>query len=165
MNSVKCPQCGLVNWSTTQECKRCHALIGADRETGDYQDVSTRYSLEKEVQVEPLFSGLVVYLTVFLAFAVAMFLVQQIFGLFSPDTAKVVAVFFFLPGLVLYLVTHIWLLLRIFDQSVGWGLASLFIPIVMLIAVAQFWHKTKRSFVGQFICAAIVIVGGAIGFN
>ena len=60
--------------------------------------------------------------------------------------------------------THIWLLLRIFDQSIGWGLASLFIPIVMLIAVAQFWQKTKHSFVGQFICAAIIIVGGAIGF-
>jgi hypothetical protein len=77
-----------VNWSTTRECKRCHALIAADEETGDYQDVSTRYSLEKEVQVEPLFSGLVVYLTVFLAFAVAMFLVQQIFGYSHPTRQK-----------------------------------------------------------------------------
>ena len=165
MSSVKCPQCGLVNWSTAPECKRCGALIATDDEAGDYQDVSTRYSLEKEVRVEPLFSGLIVWLTVFLAFAVATFLAQQVFGLFSPDTAKVVAVLFALPGLVLYLVAHIWLLMRIFDQSVGWGLASLFIPIAMLIAVAQFWHKTKRSFVCQFICAGIFVVGGAIGFN
>ena len=77
--------------------QRCHALIATAEENGDYQDVSMRYSLEKEVRAEPLFSGLIVWLTVFLALAVAMFLAQQIFGLFSPDTAKVVAVFFFLP--------------------------------------------------------------------
>ena len=165
MNSVKCPQCGLVNWSTVPECKRCGTLIATDYQAGDEQDVSTRYSLEKEVHVEPLFSGVIVWLSVLLAFAVVTFLVQQIFSPLPPDAAKIVAAFFFLPGLLFMLVAHIWLLLRIFDQSVGWGLASLFFPIVMLLAVGQFWHKTRRSFVGQFICAAICLVGGAIGFN
>jgi hypothetical protein len=46
---------------------------------------------------------------------------------------------------------------------VGWGLASLFLPIVGLVAVIQFWEKTKRSFVGQMVCAGIVFVGIGIG--
>src|SRR5262245_23597965 len=114
MNSVKCPQCGLTNWSTTPECKRCGAPIAVEETTGAYQDGATRYSLGKDVMIEPLFSGVIVWLTVFLAFAVVVCLVQRIFEPFSPDSAKVVALFFALPGLVLYLIAHIWLLLRIF---------------------------------------------------
>jgi len=37
------------------------------------------------------------------------------------------------------------------------------VPLVGLIAVAQFWEKTKRSFVGQVVCVGILFVGIGIG--
>jgi hypothetical protein len=66
-------------------------------------------------------------------------------------------------GLLLLFLTHIWLLIRIFEQSVGWGLASLFIPAACYIAIGKFWEKTKRSFVGQMVCVGIFFVGIGIG--
>lgn len=44
MNSMKCPQCGLVNWSTAEACKRCRLPInGADAAAGANQWEETGY--------------------------------------------------------------------------------------------------------------------------
>jgi hypothetical protein len=159
MNSIKCSDCGLVNWSTSSECRRCGALIGADS-----QNVSSRYSIDKDVRVEPLFTTGIKLLSVMLALTTVIFLAQQAFQPLSPDMAKEIAVFLALPALGLYVLAHIWLLIRIFEQSPGWGLASLFIPLALLMAVARFWQKTKRSFAAQCICMITFVVGMAIGF-
>ena len=95
--------------------------------------------------------------------AAVVFVLQQAFHPFDPETAKGLGVVIGLVGALLTVLTHIWLVIRIFEQSVGWGLASLFFPIVGLVAVAQFWDKTKRSFVGQLICMGVVFAGIGIG--
>ena len=158
MNSIKCSDCGLVNWSTSSECRRCRALIGAD-----YRNMPSRYSIDKEVRVEPLFSTGIKLLSLMLALTAVVCLVQQVVQPLSPDMAKEIAVYLALPALGLFGLAHIWLLFRIFEQSVGWGVAAFLFPLVMLFAVAQFWHETKRSFVGQCICMATFFVGLAIG--
>ena len=87
----------------------------------------------------------------------------QAFHPFDAEAAKGIGALVGLCGVLLLLLTHIWLVIRIFEQSIGWGVASLFLPIAGFFAVAQFWEKTKRSFVGQLICAGIMFVGIGIG--
>ena len=159
MNSIKCSECGLVNWSTSSECRRCGALIGADS-----RNVRSRYSIDKDVRVEPLFSTGIKLLSAMLAVTTVICLAQQAFQPLSPPMAKEIAVWLAVPALGLYVLAHIWLLIRVFEQSVGWGLASLIFPIALLMAVARYWEKTKRSFVGQCICVATFVIGMAIGF-
>ncbi len=164
MNSMKCPECGLVNWTTATECKRCHAPFGSEEPSfgGDPQ-YGLPQSFPEQPKTQPLFSGGVVFLTGILIVATAIFVLQQAFHLFDPDTAKGIGGLVGLVGILFMVLTHIWLLIRIFEQSIGWGLASLFIPICGLIAVGQFWEKTKRSFVGQLVCVGIVFVGIGVG--
>lgn len=139
MDSVKCRECGFESWLTNAgQCRRCGAQLGAA-----YQKFPARYVIDKEERIEPIFSGAVKVLSIMLGFTTLICLAQQIFHPFAPDTAKGVAVFFALPGVLLLVLTHIWLLIRIFEQSIGWGFASLFLPIVGLIAVIHFWEKTS----------------------
>lgn len=168
MNSIKCPDCGLVNFATASECKRCHMSFFSEQEPSDAQYQNAGYQTYWPQNSEPqntqrVFSGGVVVLTGILALAFAILVLQQALHPFDADTAKGVGGVLGLVGVLLLFVTHIWLLIRIFEQSVGWGLASLFLPFVGLVAVIQFWEKTKRSFIGQMVCAGIVFVGIGIG--
>ncbi|HXT62157.1 MAG TPA: hypothetical protein VN696_03895 [Pyrinomonadaceae bacterium] len=173
MESIKCPQCGLVNFATAPECKRCHLSFESEPASSDSQyddswdqNAPNHYWPQggpEQQTKQRVFSGGVVFLAVILGLATALFLMQHAFHPFDPDTAKGLGGVLGLVGVLLLLLTHIWLLIRIFEQSVGWGLASLFLPIVGLVAVIQFWEKTKRSFVGQMVCAGIVFMGIGIG--
>src|SRR5262245_28134835 len=132
MNSVKCPQCGLVNWSENTDCKRCGTSLNADYQPleNDYQP-RTDYSIPAP-QEKPIFSGGINLLFGVLGLAAVMWLAQALLHPFPQDLAKLIAACFALAGLALLVVAHLWLLVRIFEQSVGWGLASLCIPIAML---------------------------------
>ena len=168
MNSIKCPDCGLVNFATASECKRCHMSFVSEQEPDDAQYQNTEFQgywpqdaeAEKKQRV---FSGGVVFLTGILVVGISILVLQQAFHPFDADTAKGFGGILGLIGVLLMILTHIWLLIRIFEQSVGWGLASLFLPVAGYIAVGKFWEKTKRSFVGQLVCVAIVVVGIGIG--
>lgn len=71
-------------------------------------------------------------------------------------------------GLVM-LVFGVKILITAFKTSVGWGLASLLIPFVILVFVIKNWAATKKDFmgwVGGFVVAvlgAIASVFGAMG--
>lgn len=173
MNSIKCPECGLVNFATASECKRCHLSFESEPVPSDDQygyaqepNVQNQYwpqdAAEHQSQ-KKLFSGIVVVMTGFLAVAVLGVMIQQALHPLDPETAKGFGAMVGLLGLLLAVLSHFWAIYRIFEESVGWGVASLFVPLVFLIAVAQFWHKTKRSFVGQMVCMGIVFAGVAIG--
>src|SRR5688572_9035267 len=108
MNSIKCSECHLVNWSTSSECRRCGALIGED-----YQNMPSRYSIDKEVRVEPLFTTGIKLLSAMLALTTVLCLAQQGFQPLSTPMAREVAVYLALPALGLYVLAHIWLLIRI----------------------------------------------------
>ena len=157
MNSIKCSDCGLVNWSTSSECRRCGALIGADS-----QNAHSRYSIDKEVRVEPLFSTGIKLLSSLLAFTVIICLAQQSLHPLSTDMARQIAVFLAVAAMGLFTLAHLWCVIRIFEQSLGWGVAALFLPFAMLFAVGRFWQKTKRSFAARCICMIIFFVGLAI---
>jgi hypothetical protein len=106
-----------------------------------------------------LLSGGLKSLLAVLVLATVALLISRVFQVITPELAAMIAACFVLAGVALGIFTHIWLLVRIFEQSIGWGFGALFIPLVGLIAVAMFWEKTKRSFVGQMVCVAIVVVG------
>ena len=168
MNSIKCPECGLVNFATATECKRCQMSFAPEQEPvhGQYANAAYQGYWPQEAQYETsqkIFSGGVVFLTGILIVGTLLLILQQAFHPFDPSAAKGIGGLVALVGVLFLFLTHIWLLIRIFEQSVGWGLASLFLPLAGLIAVAQFWEKTKRSFVGQMVCVGILFVGIAIG--
>jgi uncharacterized membrane protein YvbJ len=174
MNSIRCPECGLVNFATATECKRCHLSFEfesapADNRYGNAQDQNTQNHHWPQIAAEQqnkkrLFSGIIVVLTGLLAVAVVVFVIQKVFHPFDPETGKAVALVFVFVALPFMCVCGILTLVKIFEQSVGWGLASLFIPFAGLVAVGQFWEETRRPFVGWMICYGIVLVGGGIGF-
>jgi len=152
MSNIKCPQCGLVNWSTDAKCKRCQSPLDAQ----DYSKPQSDPSLSLESQ--PLFSGVIKVLTAILALATVVLLLCRIFHPFEIDTTKGIAVIFMLVGMAVGFVAGIWTIVRIFQESILWGLAALFIPFAGLVAVAMFWEKTRRSFVGQMLCIGILFV-------
>ena len=167
MNSIKCPECGLVNFATASECKRCHMSFVSEQESYDAQYDNAQYHGYCPQNQEPektprVFSGGVVFLTGILVLGIVILVLQQGFHAFGPELGNTLGFGLALIGIALLVVTHIWLLIRIFEQSIGWGLASLFLPIVGLVAIFQFWEKTKRSFVGQFVSVAIMCVGFGI---
>ena len=47
MNSMKCPQCGLVNWATAEACKRCRLPLNGAAAGAGYQDASYGYQGEQ----------------------------------------------------------------------------------------------------------------------
>lgn len=44
MSSIKCPQCGLVNWSTAENCKRCGLAIAASPAEDSEYDQNQAYA-------------------------------------------------------------------------------------------------------------------------
>jgi len=67
-----------------------------------------------------------------------------------------------IAGLVLALVAGVAMLVfgiqivvRAFKTSVGWGLASLFIPLAVLVFVFKHWAQTKRPFLGGLACVPV----------
>jgi len=164
MNSCRCPHCGLVNFSTSETCKRCSEPLFAEPDAHETMDPQSRYwAPGLEPEKPPIFSGVVMVLTGMLAIATIVLLIQQVGHPLDKETAGSVGVLFGLAGAGLYFMTHIWLLIRIFEQSIGWGIASLCLPFAQFGAIAKFWDTTRRSFVGQMICLGILFVGIAIG--
>jgi uncharacterized membrane protein len=174
MNSIKCPECGLVNFASATECKRCHLSFEsesapAENQYGNAWDQNAQNHYWPQIAAEQqnknrLFSGIIVVLTGLLAVAMVVFVIQKTFQPFDPKTAEKVAAVFVLVGALFMFLYGILTLIKIFEQSVGWGLASLFIPFAALVAIVQFWQETRRPFIGQMICYGIVLVGGGIGF-
>ncbi len=153
MSNIKCPQCGLVNWATEANCKRCQSLL----DTQDYAE--PQHVTSPLLESQPLFSGVVKVLTAILALATVGLLFFKIFHPFDTDTTMGIAAIFMLVGFLLACIASIWTVVRIFEQSIWWGLAALFIPFAGLFAIARFWENTKRSFVGQLLCLGIGLVG------
>jgi hypothetical protein len=67
-------------------------------------------------------------------------------------------------GLILCLLGGIFLLLHGFRESVGWGLAMLFVPFVSLIFLILHWSKAKNAFFLQLWGMGIMFAG-AIAFH
>jgi hypothetical protein len=152
MSQIKCLECGLVNWPDAVECKRCQALLTV-------QEISAQQSHYDTPEPKRVFSGVITFLTATLALATVAVLLARVFQLIDGDAAKILAAIFILVGVSFYILTGLCLTVRIFEQSVWWGLGTLFLPFVGMIALILFWEKTKRSFLGQMICMGIMLAG------
>ena len=60
------------------------------------------------------------------------------------------------------LVFMIQILIAAFKTSVGWGLASLFIPFAIFVYVAKHWDATKTPFTRWAIALVVAVVGGGL---
>ena len=49
-------------------------------------------------------------------------------------------------GFAVMAVGGLWLLVVAFQQSVGWGLACMFIPFVVIVFLVKFWDDAKKPF-------------------
>ena len=64
-----------------------------------------------------------------------------------------------LVGLVISIVGGVMVLIEAFKQSIVWGLASLFIPFVILVFVALNWEVSKKGFLIAVAGTIVYVVG------
>ncbi len=148
MSNTKCARCGLVNWPNDVTCRRCGC------------ELRGQYAPEPACAArEPLFTPGLNFIAAVLVLTFAAFVSSRVLDLLDPETAKVLAAITVLCGIGLLLITQLWLMVRIFEQSMAWGVASLFVPLAQLVAVVKFWEKTRRSFIGHLLCLGIIVVG------
>ena len=69
------------------------------------------------------------------------------------------AVTLILLGIFIFIVGGFWFLVAAFRESVLWGLACLFIPIVQFFYLMAHWPEAKRAFFLQLLAFAMIIVG------
>jgi hypothetical protein len=65
-------------------------------------------------------------------------------------------------GYIVMLVGWIWILVVAFKHSLGWGLASLLIPLVGLIFVALNFAAAKKPFLIWLAGLGLAIIGGVL---
>ena len=65
-------------------------------------------------------------------------------------------------GGIIMLVGGIWVLVIAFQESVLWGLGSLFIPFVSLIFVAMHWDKAGKPFLISLAGLVPYLIGVAM---
>ena len=69
------------------------------------------------------------------------------------------AVALIVVGLLMLIVGGFWFLIAAFRESVLWGLACLFVPIVQLFFLIVHWPEAKRPFFFQLLALVLIIVG------
>ena len=76
----------------------------------------------------------------------------------------VIGMILMVVGGVAMLVFSIQVLIIAFKTSVGWGLASLLIPFVIIVFVIKHWDQCKTPFLRSLMAFAVYIVGMVVGF-
>ena len=142
----------MVNWSAAVECKRCGSLLTVQQKAAEAY-------VSDPIESKAFFSGGMIILAALLGVAMVALILSRVFHLIQGETADICAVIFIFGGALLAVLAHLWLVVRVFEQSIAWGLASLFIPFVGIVAIIKFWDKTRRSFIAQLVCLAIAYVG------
>jgi hypothetical protein len=65
-------------------------------------------------------------------------------------------------GFVIAVVGCALILIKAFDKSLGWGLASLFIPLVIFVFVAKNWTDSKKGFFWSLTGAFVLFIGSVL---
>jgi hypothetical protein len=68
------------------------------------------------------------------------------------------AVSLIVVGMIMLIIGGVWFLVAAFRESVLWGLACLFVPIVQLFFLIVHWPEAKRPFLFQLLAIVLVIV-------
>lgn len=67
-------------------------------------------------------------------------------------------------GCIGAVIFNIQILILAFKTSLGWGLASLFLPFAILFYVAKNWAACKTPFLRLLVCAVIIGIGTGLSF-
>ncbi len=67
-------------------------------------------------------------------------------------------------GGIAMLVFLVQILIIAFKTSVGWGLASLLIPFVIVVFAIKYWDQCKTPFLRSLIAFAVYVVGMVVSF-
>ena len=67
--------------------------------------------------------------------------------------------FLIMAGFAVNFVCGVWLLVKAFKVSVGWGLAVMFLPFAGLFFVINHWNDTKQPFLGGIAGLALIVLG------
>ncbi len=63
---------------------------------------------------------------------------------------------------VAMLVFGIQILILAFKTSIGWGLASLLVPFVVLVFVVKYWQQARTPFLRSLACIPVQIIGSGL---
>ncbi len=72
---------------------------------------------------------------------------------------EMIGMLLFLVGGAMMLIGGLWLLVVTFQESVLWGLGSLFIPFVSLVFVVMHWEVAKQPFLLNIAGLVPVMIG------
>ena len=61
-------------------------------------------------------------------------------------------------GYIIMAVGGIWILVKAFQESILWGLGSLFIPFVVFFFIGMHWQVSKKPFFIRLIGFAVAII-------
>jgi uncharacterized membrane protein len=64
-----------------------------------------------------------------------------------------------LVGVIIFIIGGFWFLVTAFRESVLWGLACLFVPVVQIFFLIIHWPEAKKPFFLQLLAFVMVIVG------
>lgn len=62
------------------------------------------------------------------------------------------------------LIFTIQILIMAFKTSVGWGLASLLLPLAIFVYIAKFWPATKTPFMRWLMSFVVACIGWGLTF-
>lgn len=65
-------------------------------------------------------------------------------------------------GILLSIVTGIWLLVLAFQESPLWGVLCLLLNPAMLVFVIMHWQETKKPFLWSLLAIPLMLGGGAL---
>lgn len=64
-----------------------------------------------------------------------------------------------LVGIAIFIIGGFWFLVAAFRESIFWGLACLFIPIVQIFFLIVHWQQARRPFFLQLLGFGMIIAG------
>jgi hypothetical protein len=81
------------------------------------------------------------------------------------DTSSIAGLVFALIGVLMYTIGSIWVLVLAFRRHIGWGLASLLIPFVLLVFGVMNWSETQEGMMLTFVGMVVTMFVSGLYFT
>lgn len=139
-NSLKCRQCGVINWATDQHCRRCQQPLG--KPSAQIESGSTGKTFQ-------------ICLGVFIAALLLPVLVAKA----DQPTGDNLGMFLVVIAYGLAFSCKFLLIFQMFRVSILWGVSGIiFAPISTLLFTASHWERAKKPIVICFASILYIIV-------